>query len=153
MTKAKKPSLAELEQQVRDLNEALLRERADAMNVRRRAEEEKISLASFYKSLVISEFLPVIDNFDRALNHVPKELAASDYIKGVQSLAKQFSEAITKLGVERIKTVGEVFDPNLHEAVATEEGDGPSEEITAEMQAGYRLGDQVLRPAMVKVRS
>ena len=66
-----------------ELNEALLRERADAMNVRRRAEEDKLKLAGFYKAMVIRDLLPVIDNFERSLKHVPKDLEKNEYIKGI----------------------------------------------------------------------
>ena len=134
------------------LTEALQRERADATNVRRRAEEDKAKLGSFYKSLVVRELLPVIDNFERALKNMPKDLEKHDYMKGVQGVVKQFESVITKLGVERIKTVGEHFDPNLHEAVSMEEGDGLKEIITEELQAGYKLNDEVLRHAMVRVK-
>lgn len=148
----KKPSTKELEQQVAELTDALQRERADAMNVRRRAEEERAGLGSFYKANVVRELLPVIDNFERALKHTPKELETNDYIKGVQGIAKQFEDVLSKLGVERIKTVGEPFDPSVHNAVSHEEGDGP-ELVSEELQAGYRLGDEIIREAMVRVKS
>lgn len=135
------------------LTEALQRERADATNVRRRAEEDRVKLGSFYKANVVRELLPVIDNFERALKHVPKELEKNDYIKGVQGVVKQFEQVLAKLGVERIKTVGEPFDPALHEAVSHEEGDGKTEVVSEELQAGYVLGDEVIRPAMVRTKS
>jgi molecular chaperone GrpE len=149
---SKKPTIADLEQQIIELTEALQRERADATNVRRRSEEERAKMANFYKSLVVRELLPTIDNFERALKHVPKELESNDYIKGIQSVIKHFEEALVKIGVMRIKTVGEPFDPRVHEAVAMEEGDGTHEVVSEELQAGYTLGDEVIRHAMVKVR-
>ncbi len=105
------PDAEHLLQQVAELTEALQRERADAMNVRRRAEADRAKLGVFYKSLVIRELLPVIDNFERALKNVPTELASNDYIKGVAGVVKQFEATLTKLGVERIKAVGEHFNP------------------------------------------
>ncbi len=147
------PDAEDLMQQVAELTEALQRERADSVNIRRRADEEKAKLGTFYKSLVIRELLPVIDNFERALKNVPKDLAHSDYIKGVAGVVKQFEAVLKKLGVERIKTVGEHFDPELHEAVAMEEGDGKHEIVSEELQSGYRLHDEVLRHAMVKVKN
>jgi len=152
MTK-KDTQVIELEQKIAELTDALQRERADAMNVRRRSEEEKASLSSFYKANVVRELLPVIDNFERALMHVPKDLADSDYVKGVSGVVKQFEEILKKLGVKRIKTTGEHFDPNLHEAVSMEEGEGNQEIVIEELQAGYQLEDEVLRHAMVKVKS
>jgi molecular chaperone GrpE len=149
----KKKTVAELEQQLADLTDALQHERADAMNVRRRSEEEKARLGSFYKALVIGELLPVIDNFERALKHVPKDLEDNAFIKGMQSVVKQFGDTLAKLGVERIKTVGEPFDPRLHEAVSHEEGEGKHEIVNEELQAGYILNGEVIRHAMVKVSS
>lgn len=140
-----------LEQQVADLTEALQRERADVINVRRRHEEQLASLKTLVKSQVIEELLPVIDNFERALKHVPGELVDNDYIKGVQGVVKQFEKTLADIGVERIKTVGEVFNPQLHEAVGIDDGDGDTEVVSEELQPGYVLGDQVLRHAMVKV--
>jgi len=142
-----------LNQQIVDLTDALLRERADAMNVRRRSEEDRAKMGSFYKSSVVRELLPVVDNFERALKHVPTDLVDNDYIKGVANVVKQFEEALSKIGVERIKTTGELFDPNLHEAVSMEEGEGSREVVCEELQSGYILGDEVLRHAMVKVKS
>jgi len=146
------PNAEDLLQQVAELTEALQRERADSTNVRRRADDDRAKMGTFYKSLVLRELLPVIDNFERALKNTPAELATNDYIKGVQGVVKQFEAVIAKLGVERIKTVGEVFDPQLHEAVSMEEGDGTTEIVTEELQAGYKLQTEVLRHAMVRVR-
>ena len=147
------PVVNEHEVQIAELTEALLRERADAMNVRRRAEEDRIKLGGFYKSLIVKELLPVIDNFERALKNVPKELADNDYIKGVQGVVKQFEDTMVKIGVERIQTVGEHFNPELHEAISMEEGEGDTEVVTEEFQAGYKVGDEIIRHAMVKVTS
>lgn len=133
------------------LNESLLRERADAMNVRKRAEDEKMQLGGFYKSMVVKELLPVIDNFERALKNVPKDLEKNDYVKGVQGVVKQFEQVLAKIGVERIKTVGEPFNPEFHEAVTMEEGDGQHEIVSEELQSGYKLSDNVIRHAMVRV--
>lgn len=135
-----------------ELNEALLRERADAMNVRRRAEEDRIKMAGFYKSNVIRELLPVIDNFERSLKHVPKNLENNEYIKGIQGIVRQFEQTLEKMGLRRIATVGQPFDPNLHEAVSAE-GEGDNEIVSEELQSGWQLGDEVLRHAMVRVKS
>lgn len=148
----KKPNTEELEQKIGELTEALQRERADSHNLRRRAEEEKLRLGGFYKAVIIQELLPAIDNLERALMHVPKDLKNHDYVKGLQGVIKQFAQCFKQLGVERIKTVGEHFDPHLHEAVHMDESDGEHEIVSEELQAGYKLGDEVIRPAMVKVR-
>jgi molecular chaperone GrpE len=142
----------QLKKQVLELTEALQRERADAVNIRRRHEDEMAGLRDRVKANVIRDLLPVIDNFERALKHVPKDLENNDYIKGVQAVVKQFEKTLADIGVERIKTVGEHFDPHLHEAVSMEEGGGPREIVSEELQAGYRLGKDVIRHAMVKVK-
>ncbi len=148
----KKADLQLLQQQIAELTEALQRERADAMNVRRRYDEQIAGLRSTLKVSVVEELLPVIDNFERALKHVPSELEDNDYIKGVQGVVKQFESTLLGMGVQKIKTVGEVFNPHLHEAVSMEEGEGDQELITEELQSGYVLGDQVIRHAMVRVK-
>jgi molecular chaperone GrpE len=142
----------ELEAQLVQLTEALQRERADAANLRRRHDEQIASLRTSVKAQVVKDLLPIIDNFERALMHVPKELEGNDYVKGVETVVKQFGKTLMDIGVERIKTVGEPFDPHVHEAVSAEEGDGP-EVVSEELQAGYKLGDDVIRHAMVRVRS
>lgn len=139
--------------EIEELTNALKRERADAVNLRRRHDEEMSNLRTRLKSNVVGELLPVIDNFERALKHVPQDLVDNDYIKGVQGVVKQFEKTMADLGVERIKTIGEEFDPIYHEAVSMEEGDGDKEIISDELQAGYRIGDQVIRHAMVRVKS
>lgn len=145
--------IGQLEQQIGELTDALQRERADATNLRRRHDEQIASLRTTVKATVVRDLLPVVDNFERALKHVPAELEGDDYIKGVQSVVKQFEKTLADLGVERIKTVGEPFDPHLHEAVSMEEGDGDQEVVSEELQSGYRLGDEVIRHAMVRVKT
>jgi molecular chaperone GrpE len=142
---------SKLEEQIAQLTEALQRERADAANLRRRHDEQIASLRTSVKAHVVKDLLPIIDNFERALMHVPKELEGNDYVKGVEGVVKLFGKTLSDLGVERIKTVGEPFDPHLHEAVSAEEGDGP-EIVSEELQAGYKLGDDVIRHAMVRVK-
>ena len=149
----KKPTIAELEQQVIDLTDALQRERADVINVRRRHDEQVAGLKDMVKAGIVRDLLPVIDNFERALKHVPKELETNDYIKGVQGVVKQFESTLQDIGVNKIKTVGEPFDPSLHEAVSMEDGDGETEIVSDELQAGYQLGNEVLRHAMVRVKA
>jgi molecular chaperone GrpE len=147
-----KPSeLNEYEQQIQQLTEALQRERADATNIRRQHDDQIASLRTVVKSNVVRDLLPVIDNFERALKHVPEDLKDNDYIKGVQGVVKQFEDTLQKVGVERIKTVDEPFDPKYHEAISMEEGDGTKEIVSEELQAGYKVGEDVIRHAMVRV--
>lgn len=151
-----KAKISELEARVSELTEALQRERADAENLRRRTDEEKARLGELYKAMVVQELLPALDNLERALKHIPDHKSdisrVAPWKKGIEGVLKQFEQSFAQLGVERIKTVGEQFDPKLHEAVHMEEGDGTVEVVCEELQPGYTLGDEVIRHAMVKVK-
>jgi molecular chaperone GrpE len=143
---------AELEQQIGELTAALQRERADAVNLRRRHDDQMAAIKSVVRAGVVRELLPVIDTLERALKVVPEDLKGNDYVKGIQGVVRQFEKALSDIGVERIKTVGEPFDPSLHEAVSMDEAsEGTKEIVSEELQAGYRLGDEVIRHAMVRV--
>lgn len=155
------PDLTDLQQQVAELTQALQHERADATNLRRRHDEQLASLTAVVKANVVRDLLPVIDNFERALKHQPAadgEHGAGStehgdkWVAGVVSILKQFEKTLADIGVVRIKTVGEPFDPRYHEAVSMEEGEGTTEIISEELQPGYTLGNEVIRHAMVRVR-
>lgn len=155
MSKGQQPQELDLEaiqKQIDDITAALQRERADAINLRRQYDDQIASLKNVIKANVVSDLLPVIDNFERSLKHVPAELEGNDFVKGVQGVVKQFEKALEQLGVERIKTVGTPFDPKYHEAVQMEEGEGDHEVVSEELQAGYKIGNDVIRHAMVKVK-
>ena len=148
--KDKHTEVEQLQARIDDLTEALQRERADATNVRRRAEEEKARLSSTHKDNIIRDILPVVDNFERALKHDPEDIKEHDYIKGISAVVRQFEEVLTKIGVTKIEAVGQNFDPNLHDAVSHNE-DGDKDVVTEELQSGYMLDDQVIRHSTVKV--
>lgn len=153
MAKSDKKTPSEnLQKQLDELKQALQRERADSINLRRRTEEEREKLGVFYKAMVVQQLLPAIDNLERALQHAPKDLSEHDYVKGVQGIAKQFEKVFADLGVEKIKTVGEEFDPRYHEAISLEDDGGKKEVVSEELQPGYKIGDEVIRHAMVKVK-
>jgi molecular chaperone GrpE len=144
--------LEELEKQIQELTNALQRERADSINLRRRVEEDRSKMGDIFKAAVVRELLPALDNLERALKHTPKDLKDHDYVKGVQGVSKQFDKVLDDLGVQKIKTVGEEFNPKYHEAVSMEEGEGDVEVVCEELQSGYTLGDEVIRHAFVKVK-
>lgn len=141
----------ELEQKVAELTEDLIRSQADFANFRRRSEEEKAQLSNFAKINAVTKLLPLIDNIERALKHTPDEIKDNQWVKGVVQLDKQFKKALSDIGVEKIEATGQSFDPNLHEAVSYDD-DGEGEEIVIEeLQAGYKIGDDVIRHSMVRV--
>ncbi|MGB4759389.1 MAG: nucleotide exchange factor GrpE [Candidatus Saccharimonadales bacterium] len=141
-----------LQQQIVGLTDALQRERADATNIRRRHDEQLANLKTSTKAQVVKDLLPIVDNFERALKHIPKELEANSYIKGVEAIVRQFEKTLADIGVQKIQTVGAVFNPHEHEAVSMEEGESGKEIVSEELQSGYKVGDQVIRHAMVRVR-
>jgi molecular chaperone GrpE len=140
-----------LETKVKELTEALQRERADVTNIRRRHDQQMSSLRDIAKASVVRDLLPAIDNLERSLKHAPKDIQDNDYVKGIQAVVKQFEKTLKDIGVERVKTVGEAFDPKYHEAISMEDGEGSREVVSEELQSGYKLGDEVIRHAMVKV--
>ena len=151
MPKKKNEEVEALQQQIAELTDALQRERADVINVRRRHDEQMAQLKTHVKVKVIEDLLPIVDNIERALRHIPKDLEGNDFVKGVSGVAKQFEKTFLDLGVQKIETVGQAFNPELHEAVGMEDGDGEQEVVSEELQAGYMLEGTVIRHAMVKV--
>lgn len=149
--KSKKIKPEDLLLQIDQLTEALQRERADVINVRRRHDEQLASLKTAVKVSVVRELLPAIDNLERALKHAPADIANHDYVKGVSGVVKQFEKTLHDMGVVKIKTLGEIFDPTYHEAVTMEDNGGTQEVIVEELQPGYTLNNEVIRHALVKV--
>lgn len=142
---------SELELRINELTEALQRERADAQNLARRAAEEKIKLSGFYKAQVIKELLPVLDAAEKALELASKE-KLDKTAEGMSAVLVKLKKSLESLGLERIEAEGKKFDENLHEAISIDESDGEKDIVTKEMQAGYKLGDEILRHSMVVVR-
>lgn len=151
MAKSKKQQ--ELEQQVSELTQDIQRVRADFENYRKRSEQEKQMARASGTVSTISKVLPVIDNIERAITHMPTELAENAWAQGVVGLVKNLEKSMADLNVTRIDaTPGQRFDPALHEAIQFDEDpDGEHEVIAEELQAGYLLGTDVLRHSMVKV--
>ncbi|ARK29311.1 heat shock protein GrpE [Halalkalibacter krulwichiae] len=140
--------------EVTELNNRLLRVQADYDNFRRRSREEKESAAKYRSQTVIEALLPVIDNFERALLVKPETEEAKALLQGMEMVYRQFQEALKSEGVEVIETVGQTFDPHLHQAVMQVEEEGfESNQIVEELQKGYKLKDRVVRPSMVKVNA
>ncbi len=130
-------------------NDQLMRTAAEFDNFKKRTEREKASVAEFAKAGLIKKLLPILDNIDRA---AAVEKDSADYIKGIEMIVKQFETVAESLGIEEIAKAGDQFDPNLHEAVMHIEDESLEENvITDVLQKGYKIGDTVIRAAMVKV--
>jgi len=130
---------------------ALQRTAADFANYRRRVDEERQGLSTFSSALLIGKLLAVLDDFDRALQNVPED-THEGWVDGVRLVERKLRSLLEAEGVTQIDALGQPFDPNLHEAVDTEEtADHPDNQVIGELQRGYRLGDRVLRPSLVRV--
>jgi molecular chaperone GrpE len=140
-----------------DLLDKLARRSADFDNFRKRTERERTETYQRASGEVVRRLLPVLDNLQRALDaerlvEVKESEEFRHFLHGVELINRQLGGVLESLGIEVIPTVGELFDPHVHEAVTTEATDEVAPDtITQEMQRGYRLGDKLLRPAMVKV--
>lgn len=127
----------------------LQRSRAEFVNFRRRNDQERAALRQFVSREVISQFLPVIDDLDRALTAIPESERTSGWVTGVTMIQTKLHNTMERLGVSAVEALGLPFDPALHEAVATEPGTS-GEGVVEVYQSGYRIGDVLVRPAMVK---
>lgn len=146
----KENRIEELEKELAATKEAHIRTLAEYDNYRKRSVKEKEGIYSDAKATCLSELLPVLDNFDRALG--VQQADAESYKKGMEMINTSFIEVLKKLGVESFGEKGEEFDPNFHNAVMSVEDDTLGENVIAEVfNKGYKLGDKVLRHAVVKV--
>lgn len=132
-----------------EMQEQLLRLQAEFANYKRRTEEEKPGYVDIGTAKALRMFIGVFDDFELALQN--KATNIEDYKRGMELIFAKFISTAEELGVERINTTGEQFDPRLHEALLAEISEKPEQEILQELQAGYKFKDQTLRTAKVKV--
>ena len=146
------PEVNPLQEKYDTLNNQYLRLAADFDNYRKRNEQEREALLKYGAENTLKKMLEVLDNFERGLKAI-ESVDDCEKVKECYNLAyKNFTDVLTKAGLETIKAEGEVFDPNFHEAVMqTPSADIPEHTIIAELQKGYKLGDKVLRPTLVNV--
>ncbi len=144
--------LEELRAQAAEYLDGWQRARAEFANYKKRQEQERAELLKAGNAALIAKLLPVLDDFDRAFETVPEDLADAPWLEGMRLVRRKFWAALEQEGVTPIKAEGQPFDPELHEAITHEEtSEHPPEHVIAEVQKGYRLGDGVLRPSMVRV--
>lgn len=148
--KPKKNAEAErLAAELETTKDLLLRTAAEFDNYKKRTEKEKIYTAEYAKASILKTLLPILDNAERASGF---ETGTEQYNKGIEMIVKQLSDLSGKLGLAEIGAVGETFDPNLHEAVMHIEDESLGENVISQvLQKGYKIGDTVVRPAMVQV--
>lgn len=147
------PKIHKDNEKITELTADIQRVRADFENYRKRVESEKQTARYYGQKEMVSKLLPVIDDIERAVGHIPNELAENSWIQGIVTLQKNLEKTLKSIGIIRIDSQpGTPFDPDLHHAVQfDEDSDGDQEIIAAELQSGYLLDGQVLREAMVKV--
>lgn len=138
--------------QIEELQDRLKRQMAEFDNFRKRTEKEKSAMYEVGARDIIEKILPVLDNFERGLAVMPESEKASAFAEGVEKIYKQFVKTLEDAGVEAIEAVGQQFDPNLHNAVMHVEDEKYGEnEISMEMQKGYKYRGTVVRHSMVQV--
>ena len=137
---------------LQEVHERMLRSVADLENYRKRAEKEKEQMRKFGAEKILADFLPVLDNLDRALDHSNSSADFASLMQGVSMTRKLFEDTLAKHGVRLIPAVGHAFDPHVHEAIQqVEDPQLPPNQVISELVPGYTLNDRLLRPAMVKV--
>ncbi|MBL8937957.1 MAG: nucleotide exchange factor GrpE [Archangium sp.] len=142
----------ELMAKVKDEHEKMLRAVADLENYKKRALKEKEEVQKFGSEKLLKDFLPVVDNFDRALEHARSSGDLESLKKGVEMIRKLFEDTLGKHGVRSFSTKGEPFDPNKHEAMSAAETDEmPPNHVHSEYLRGFMLNDRLVRPALVVV--
>lgn len=144
--------LEKLQAELQEQQQRTLRVQADFDNFRRRTQKEKEDLGKYASSKLITELLPVIDNFERALQASEENPEFESFSKGVNMIFRQLESVLATEGLSAMKSVGEPFNPEYHQAIMQVKSDEYEEGIVVEeVQKGYMLKDKVLRPAMVKV--
>ena len=154
------------EKTIEELQEELIKERehsaelltgwqrakADYSNLVKDQDKKYKETAAWANAMLMGEILPVYNHFKLAMKHVPAEAKKESWLVGIEMIQKQFQDFLKKYKIEEINTVGEMFDPNLHEALTHEEKEGfEADQIFEEVAPGYMLEDKVLMPAKVKV--
>lgn len=136
-------------------SERYMRLMAEFQNFKRRAAKEKTDIHAFANERIVNDLLPVLDNFERALGteaEASENEELKNYAKGMELIFEQLKGALEKAGVKEIEALGEDFDPNVHNAVMTEQTDEYEDGMISKvMQKGYKLNDRVVRPSMVAV--
>ena len=144
----------EAQQEAQSNKDGWQRARAEFANYKKRVERERIEVFQRASLDTLKALLPIVDDFDRAFESVPEDISDNPWIGGVSMIQRKFVTLLEQYEVETIDPTGDLFDPNLHQAIGTEDSDDvESGHVTETLQKGYRSGDKVLRLALVKVAS
>lgn len=154
-----KEKIVKLEKKAEDNLDGWKRAKADYINFKKESETKQTELIQFVTTNIVGSLLPVLSSFKQAVKHIPKEQEKENWVVGIIQTKKQIDSFLKDLGLEEIKTVGEKFNPEFHEAVdkkkvsETDKGENKVEEgtIIEEVSSGYKMGDKVVIPAKVIV--
>ncbi|MGS0973355.1 MAG: nucleotide exchange factor GrpE [Candidatus Izemoplasmataceae bacterium] len=144
--------IADLKEEIQDLKTKLLREHADLENTRKRLEKERILERKYAALNVVKELITPMDHFELALQVEPKDDKEKNFLQGFTMIKKEFAKALEEAGVSEIDALDEEFDPNYHQAIATEKVEDKESNIVLQvLQKGYMYKDRLIRPAIVKI--
>jgi molecular chaperone GrpE len=143
--------IEQLEADAKEASNRYLRLAADFDNYKKRVRQDQAETIQFANADLIGKLLPVVDNFHRVVESAPAEVDDA-WLKGIKLTLQQLDELLASQGVSPIESVGQPFDPSLHEAIGHEESnEQPEDTVVSEVRRGYRLNDRVVRPALVRV--
>ncbi|HPL01479.1 MAG TPA: nucleotide exchange factor GrpE [bacterium] len=151
MKKIDNKKIKELESKITELTSGWQRTQADFLNFKKQAANERLKLISSAGADIVEQLLPVLDHFQLAAKHLPKELETDNWAQGIKQIEKQFENILFDNGLERIESIDQEFNPQIHEAVEEIESEKPAGTVVEEILSGYRYAGEVLRPAKVKV--
>jgi len=141
-----------LQEELNQTKEQLLRTMADFQNYRRRNTEQAGQLRQLATENFVTALLPVLDNFERTVSHAQAGGSVDQLMVGVSAVERQLRSVLEGQNVRRIESVGKPFDPEIHEAIAMEaSSEHPANTVIVEVEAGYRMGERIIRPARVKI--
>ncbi len=149
----KKKTTADYEQQIGELTAHLQRLQAEFENYKKREANHRAELMDSAKESVLAELLPALDNFDRATTHLPAELEDNAWAKGMQYVGQQLLDILEGMGISQFSPKGEKFDHSKHEALEHVDSTDPPDTIVEVVTPGYKMGENIIRPATVKVSS
>jgi molecular chaperone GrpE len=143
--------VAEAKAEVAKIRDQLLRTAADFDNFRKRARKELIEAEQRGRDELLRDLLPVFDNLERAVQHAENATQVAAVVEGIRMVLRQFTDTLGKMSIQRVATIGAPFDPSVHEAIQHLESSEPPGTVIAEVQAGYKSGERLVRPALVVV--
>lgn len=143
--------LASAQAEAERFRENWQRSHAEFLNYKRRTESERAEMAAFASAAVITKLLPIIDDFDLAVANVPADQRETPWVEGIALIQRKLLRLLESEGILPIEAQDQPFDPNLHEAVAVDNDAGDPHHVVQELRRGYRLGERVLRPTLVRV--